>query len=69
MRFFMKIDPKSIYFEETYSPVTDAITFRFLMKLAASKIFKMHLMNIVTAYLKGSLDYIYIYIYMKIPKD
>jgi len=45
-----------IDFEETYSPVMDAITFRFLMSLTASKNLEMHLMDVVTAYLYGSLD-------------
>ena len=45
----------------------DAITFRFLISLAASKNLEMHLMVIVIACLYGSLDYdIYIYIYIYI---
>ncbi|KAG7549820.1 Reverse transcriptase RNA-dependent DNA polymerase [Arabidopsis thaliana x Arabidopsis arenosa] len=54
-----------IDYEETYSPVMDAITFRFLMSLAASKNLEMYLMDVVTAYLYGSLDND---IYMKIPE-
>ncbi|WZZ32928.1 hypothetical protein YC2023_016329 [Brassica napus] len=53
-----------IDFEETYSPVMDAITFKFLMSLAANENLEMRLMDVVTAYLYGSLD---IDIYMRIP--
>ncbi|GKV50529.1 hypothetical protein SLEP1_g57232 [Rubroshorea leprosula] len=41
---------------ETYSPVMDAITFRFLISLAVSEGLQMRLMDVVTAYLYGSLD-------------
>ena len=41
------------------------ITFRFLISLVIFEKLEMHLMNIVTAYLYGSLG---TYIYMKIPK-
>ena len=54
-----------IDYEETYSPVIDAITFRFLMSLAANKNLEMRLMDVVTAYLYGSLD---TDIYMRIPE-
>ena len=54
-----------IDFEETYFPVMDAITFRFLMSLTTFKNLEMHLMNVVTAYLYGSLDN---NIYMKLPE-
>ncbi|CAA7033812.1 unnamed protein product [Microthlaspi erraticum] len=54
-----------IDYEETYSPVMDAITFRFLMSLAASQNLEMYLMDVVTAYLYGSLEN---EIYMKIPE-
>ncbi|CAA7025795.1 unnamed protein product [Microthlaspi erraticum] len=43
----------------------DAITFRFLMSLAASQNLEMYLMDVVTAYLYGSLEN---EIYMKIPE-
>ena len=43
----------------------DAITFRFLMSLTASKNLEMHLMDVVIAYLYGSLDND---IYMKLPE-
>ena len=43
----------------------DAITFRFLMSLTASKNLEMHLIDVVTAYLYGSLDND---IYMKLPE-
>lgn len=52
-------------FQETYSPVMDAITFRFLISLAASEKLEMRLMDVVTAYLYGSLDSD---IYMKLPE-
>ena len=54
-----------IDYEETYSPVMDAITFRFLISLAVSKGLDMHLMDVITAYLYGSIDND---IYMKIPE-
>ena len=52
-------------YEETYSPVVDAITFRYLISLAVSEGLDMRLMDVVTAYLYGSLDSD---IYMKMPK-
>ena len=45
-----------IDFEEMYSPVMDAIMFRFLMSLMASKNLEMHLIDVLTTYLYGSLD-------------
>jgi hypothetical protein len=54
-----------IDYEETYSPVMDAITFRYLISLAVSESLEMRLMDVVTAYLYGSLDND---IYMKIPE-
>ena len=54
-----------IDYDETYSPVMDAITFRYLISLAVSKKLEMRLMDVVTAYLYGSLDSD---IYMKIPE-
>ena len=52
-----------IDYEETYSPVMDVITFRYFISLAVSKGLDMHLMDVVTAYLYGSLD---ANVYMKI---
>ena len=52
-------------YEETYSPVVDATTFRFLISLAVCEKLEIRLMNVITAYLYGSLDND---IYMKIPK-
>ncbi|CAM8895100.1 unnamed protein product [Rhodiola kirilowii] len=52
-----------IDFEETYSPVMDGITFRYLISLAVHEKLNMHLMDVVTAYLYGSLD---TQIYMRI---
>ena len=55
----------SIDYEETYAPVMDAITFRFLISLVAKENLDMRLMDVVIAYLYGSLDND---IYMKISK-
>ena len=54
-----------IDYEETYSPVMDAITFRYLISLEVSEGLDMRLMDVVTTYLYGSLD---ANVYMKIPK-
>lgn len=54
-----------IDYEVTYSPVMDAITFRYLIGLTVSNNLDMYLMDVVTAYLYGSLDSD---IYMKIPE-
>ena len=54
-----------IDYEETYSPVMEAITFRFLISLAVSEELDMRLMDVVTAYLYGSIDSD---IHMKIPE-
>jgi hypothetical protein len=55
----------SIDYEETYSPVMDAIIFRFFISLIVTENLDMRLMDVVTAYLYGSLDND---IYMKIPE-
>ena len=54
-----------INYEETYSPVMDAITFRYLISLTVSEGLDMRLIDVVTAYLYGSLD---VNVYMKIPE-
>ena len=54
-----------IDYEETYSPMMDAITFYFLISLVVSKGLDMRLMDVITAYLYGSIDND---IYIKIPK-
>jgi hypothetical protein len=54
-----------IDYEETYSPVVDAITFRFLISLVVTESLDMRLMDVVTAYLYGLLDND---IYMKISE-
>ena len=54
-----------IDYEETYSPVMDATTFRYLIYLAVSEGLDMRLMDVVIAYLYGSLD---TNVYMKIPE-
>ena len=43
----------------------DAITFRYLIGLAVHENLEIHLMDVVTAYLYGSLDN---EIYMKVPE-
>ena len=48
----------------SHSPNMDAITFRYLISLVVSKKLEMRLMDVVTAYLYGSLDSD---IYIKIP--
>jgi hypothetical protein len=53
-----------IDYEETYAPVMNAITFKFLISLVITENFDMHLMDVVIAYIYGSLDND---IYMKIP--
>ena len=54
-----------IDYKETYAPAIDAITFRFLISLVITENLDMRLMDVVKAYLYGSLDND---IYMKIPK-
>jgi len=49
-----------------YSPVMDAITFRYLINLTVSKNLKIRLMDVFTAYLYGLLDSD---IYMKISEE
>ncbi|KAL0428635.1 UNVERIFIED_CONTAM: Retrovirus-related Pol polyprotein from transposon TNT 1-94, partial [Sesamum latifolium] len=45
-----------IDYTETYSPVVDATTLRFLISLSVIEQLQMQLMDVVTAYLYGSLD-------------
>ncbi|CAL2237733.1 unnamed protein product [Prunus armeniaca] len=54
-----------IDYDETYSPVIDVITLRFLISLVVTERLDMKLMDVVTAYLYGSLEND---IYMKIPE-
>ena len=54
-----------IDYKETYALVMDAITFRFLISLVAKENLDMRLMDVVIAYLYGSLDND---IYLKIPE-
>jgi Reverse transcriptase (RNA-dependent DNA polymerase) len=54
-----------VNYEETYSPVVDARTLRFLIRLTTTENIQMRLMDVVTAYLYGSLDND---IYMKVPE-
>jgi hypothetical protein len=53
-----------IDFNETYSPVMDGITFWYLISLAIQNHLSLQLMDVVTAYLYGSIDSD---IYMKVP--
>jgi hypothetical protein len=53
-----------IDFNETYSPVMNGITFRYLISLVIQKCLSLQLMDVVTAYLYESLDSD---IYMKVP--
>ena len=55
----------NIDYEETYSPVMDAITFHFLISLAVSEELDMRLMDVINGYLYGSIDSD---IHMKIPE-
>jgi hypothetical protein len=52
-----------IDYNETYSPVMNGITFRYLISLAVQNHLSLQLMDVVTAYLYGSLDS---EIYMKV---
>ena len=54
-----------IDYEETYSPIMDSITFRYLISLAVLEGLDTRLMDVVTTYLYGSLD---ANVYMKIPE-
>jgi hypothetical protein len=45
-----------IDYDETYFPVMSGITFRYLISMTANLNLKMQLMDVVTAYLYGSLD-------------
>jgi hypothetical protein len=45
-----------IYFNETYSTVLNVITFWYLISLAIQKHLSLQLMDVITAYLYGSLD-------------
>ena len=50
---------------ETYSPIMDVITFRYLISFVVSEKLNMQLIDVVTAYLYGDLD---TEIYMKAPE-
>ncbi|GKB23158.1 retrovirus-related pol polyprotein from transposon TNT 1-94 [Tanacetum coccineum] len=54
-----------IDYEETYSPMVDATTFRYIISLIIQEGINLRLMDVVTAYLYGSLD---TEIYMKLPE-
>ena len=55
-----------IDYEETFSPVMDAITYHFLISLAVPEGLDMRLMNVITTYLYRSMNND---IYMKILKE
>jgi hypothetical protein len=55
-----------INFNETYSPVMNGITFWYLISLTIQNHLSLQLMDVVTAYLYGSLDSD---IYMKVPDE
>jgi hypothetical protein len=59
--FMQRLD---IDFNEAYSPVMNRIIFQYLISMATQKHLSLHLMDIVTTYLYGSLDSD---IYMKVP--
>ena len=54
-----------IDYDETYSPMMDIITFRYLISLSVSEELDMRLIDIITAYLYGMLEND---IYMKVLK-
>ena len=54
-----------IYYNETYSPVMDVVTFRYLINLVIFEKLSMQLMDVVTAYLYEDLD---TKIYTKAPE-
>ncbi|GJZ75417.1 transposable element, partial [Tanacetum coccineum] len=63
--------PPLLDYEETYSPVVDATTLKFLISLANVERLQMRLMDVVTVYLYGSLDsdiYMKILEGLKMPK-
>ena len=45
-----------IDYDQTYSPVMDTVSFRYLLALAIQFSLKMYLLDVVTAYLHGNLD-------------
>ena len=45
-----------IDYEETYSLVVDATTFQYLISLIVCEKLEMHLIDVITTYLYGSLD-------------
>lgn len=51
--------------EKTYTHLVDAITFRYLISVTVSEVLDMHLMDVISTYLYGSLDKD---IYMKIKE-
>ncbi|KAL3683038.1 hypothetical protein R1sor_001060 [Riccia sorocarpa] len=50
---------------DTYSPVMDHVTFRYLINFAVHHQLRMHLVDVVTAYLYGNIDQ---ELYMKVPE-
>ena len=54
-----------IDYDETYSPVMDIITIRYLISLSVLEGLDLRLIDVITAYLYGMLEND---IYMKVPK-
>ena len=54
-----------IDYEETYSPIMDVITFRYLISLVVSEKLNMQHINVVTAYIYGNHN---TEIYMKVSE-
>ena len=46
----------SIDYDQTYSPVMDSVSFRYLLALSIQLSLKVYLLDVVTAYLHGNLD-------------
>lgn len=40
----------------SYSPVVDVTTFRYLISIVVNEELNIHLMNVITVYLYGSVD-------------
>ena len=53
-----------IDYEKTYSPLIDAIAFMYLISMTIHEKLEIHLMDVATTYLYGSLEH---NIFMKIP--
>ena len=45
-----------IDYDQTYSPIMDSMSFRYILALSIQFSLKMYLLDVVTAYLHGNLD-------------